>query len=809
NYILRKFQEFETQSSGGIEPSFFVFSGNACGIPNNAHNNVLATVNGTFSPERFFIAIGHMDTRTIDNCDNTATANCANDDGSGTVTSMEMARVLSNYSQFIESSMIFMAVTGEEQSLMGSTVYANWALQNNMRIDGMITNDIVGGIEGCVDPSCPTGKFIVDSSSVRHFSGGTPLSTSRQLSRYMKLKAEQYVTDVDWKVNLIPFIDRPGRGGDHIPFFNNGYAAVRFTEAHEFGDGSGGNGHQHNGTDSIQYVNFNYITRIVKTNLAGLAILAMAPETPQSPLHANNVGNGTDLVLDWEKTNSEPDFGGYRIAVRYADSLFYDQIINVGNVNEFTITGLVPEAPIYISHSAIDTSGNESIFSSEILVLPSTIPGQPHGFNSTSTQTGIQLTWVANTELDLGGYKITRENPSVPTVQFDLDSTAVSFFDNTADPHILYNYSIQAVDIENNLSTPSGFVPGQLATHDSGILVLDVSKDGPGISPLLPSDLQVDSYYHELLDNFNVALEWDVADSLEIDLRINDAVMAPFSTVIVHSDVRLPTNKISGDTTSLKEYIVNGGNILFSGWQLLESITDLPGSVNVFSPGDFVHDNLKIDTVRVADTDDFNGADPQVSGYVSVTVDSVKLPNFGGDLISMEVFGFLESDPNTDLLYTYRSSDQPPSQFDGKPVGIFYNSTNNKIILIDFPLYYMIQSEAEQLITKALTDFGEVMGIEDDGNENEIVPNDFKLHQNYPNPFNPVTTIKFDLPKAVNVSLKIYNTIGEQLAVLIDNELEAGSHQVEFDASHLSSGIYFYEFRADEFIQTKKMILMK
>ena len=809
NFIFQKFQDFQTQSNGAVKPSFFVFSGTVCGVLNNSHKNVLATIIGTSSSERYFIASGHMDSRTIDNCNNTGSAPGANDDGSGSVTTMEIARILSGYSQHMESSVILMTVTGEEQSLVGSTAYANWALQNNMRIDGMITNDIVGGIKGCINPSCPTGQFIIDSTSVRHFSGGSSISSSRQLTRYLKLKAEQYVTDVDWTVNLIPALDRPGRGGDHIPFFNNGYAAVRFTEAHEFGDGSGGNGHQHNGTDSMQYVNINYVIRIVKTNLAGLASLAMAPETPQSQLTVTNVGNGTKLLLEWEKTNSEPDFGGYRIATRYPDSLFYDQIVNVGNVNIFNLTGLVQEQQIYISYSAMDTSGNESIFSQEILVLPSQIPEPPHGFNATSMQTGVTLNWIKSSELDLAGYRITREDTSNPPVEFNLDSSAVSFFDNTVNPHTLYNYKIQSFDNENNFSIPSYFVLGQLATHDSGILVLDASKDGPGISPLLPSDEQVDSYYQDLLEQFNLHAQWDIADSLQQDARISDAIMAPHSTVIVHSDVRLPTNKISGDTISLKKYMQNGGNVLFSGWKLIESISDLQGSVLLFSLGDFIYDQLKIDTVRLADTDDFRGADSQVSGYPSITVDSVKIPNFGGDLIGMEVFSYLESDPELHLLYTYRSSIQPPSQFHGQPVGILYNSPNNKIVLIDFPLYYMIESEAKQLVTKALLDFGEVTGIYEGENINEFVPNEFMLYQNYPNPFNPVTTIKFDLPVPAKTTLQIYNAIGEQLFVLIDQELEAGSHQIEIDASELSSGIYFYKFKAGSFSETKKMILLK
>ena len=85
----------------------------------------------------------------------------------------------------------------------------------------------------------------------------------------------------------------------------------------------------------------------------------------------------------------------------------------------------------------------------------------------------------------------------------------------------------------------------------------------------------------------------------------------------------------------------------------------------------------------------------------------------------------------------------------------------------------------------------------------------YNLEQNYPNPFNPVTKIKFGVPITAIVSLSIYNVIGEQLAVLIDKEFDAGIYEIDFDASNLPSGIYFYKLHAAEFIQTKKMILIK
>ena len=89
------------------------------------------------------------------------------------------------------------------------------------------------------------------------------------------------------------------------------------------------------------------------------------------------------------------------------------------------------------------------------------------------------------------------------------------------------------------------------------------------------------------------------------------------------------------------------------------------------------------------------------------------------------------------------------------------------------------------------------------------IPKIFSLHQNYPNPFNPNTMINFAIPKSSHVYLKVYDLLGQEKATLVNKELSAGYHNVSFDGSTLPSGIYFYRIQAGDFIQTKKMILMK
>jgi len=97
-------------------------------------------------------------------------------------------------------------------------------------------------------------------------------------------------------------------------------------------------------------------------------------------------------------------------------------------------------------------------------------------------------------------------------------------------------------------------------------------------------------------------------------------------------------------------------------------------------------------------------------------------------------------------------------------------------------------------------------GIRSQGNE---IPEEFALWQNYPNPFNPSTTIRFSLPQRSHVTLKVFDVLGREVATLVDRELSAGEHAVVFDAKALSSGVYFYRLQAGNFVEQKKMVVVK
>src|SRR5829696_3484568 len=203
--------------------------------------NVVATLKGSQpeSADRIYVVSGHYDSMCNSPTDAKCDAPGANDDASGTAAVLEMARVMAKYE--FDATIVFMAVAGEEQSLLGSTHFAEQAKQKNWNVDAMFTNDIVGNTLG--------GNGVRDRSTIRVFSEGVPTnetpaeanirrsvggendSPSRQLARFIKEVSDRSVPNM--KVLMVYRRDRYGRGGDHIPFLECGYPAVRFTEMNE------------------------------------------------------------------------------------------------------------------------------------------------------------------------------------------------------------------------------------------------------------------------------------------------------------------------------------------------------------------------------------------------------------------------------------------------------------------------------------------------------------------------------------------------------------------------------------------------
>ena len=349
--------------------------------------NVVATLKGSQpeATERMYVVSGHYDSMCNSPTDAKCDAPGANDDASGTAAVLEMARVMAKFE--FDATIVFMAVAGEEQSLLGSTHFAEQAKQKNWNIDGMFTNDIIGNTLG--------GNGVRNRNTVRVFSEGVPTSEtpaeantrrsvggendspSRQLARFIKEQTEAFVPQMN--VMMVYRRDRYGRGGDHIPFLERGYPAVRFTETNEEFRHQHQNVRVENGVqygDLPQFVDFAYVANVARVNAASLAMLANAPSRPKGVTIVSRLSDDTELR--WEP-NKEPDLYGYEIVWRQTWAAEWGGVRAVGNVTSFTLKGMSKDN-YFFGVRTVDKEGNRSP-----VTFPRPVRNQPADRSTTSS----------------------------------------------------------------------------------------------------------------------------------------------------------------------------------------------------------------------------------------------------------------------------------------------------------------------------------------------------------------------------------------------------------------------------------------
>ena len=312
--------------------------------------NVVATIRGTADPDRVYIASGHYDSINSGVMDAVGDAPGANDDASGTALIIELARVLSQYP--LEATVVLAAVAGEEQGLLGARGLAETAFEQKWNIEGMITNDIVGGIEG--------GSGAIDNRTVRVFSAnqqGTGDSTSRHWARFIRDAARTHLPRA--RARLVYRLDRFGRGGDHRPFFERGFPAARFTEAAENYARQHQNVRTEGGVkygDTPEHVSGDYLRLVASLNAAALVSAACAPAAPRNVRVQGALSDDTSLV--WE-ADSAADLAGYELLIRETTADEWEKVIPLGKVSSYTLKGVTIDNHFF-GVRAVDTAGNRS-----------------------------------------------------------------------------------------------------------------------------------------------------------------------------------------------------------------------------------------------------------------------------------------------------------------------------------------------------------------------------------------------------------------------------------------------------------------
>ncbi|HEY2722951.1 MAG TPA: M28 family metallopeptidase [Chitinophagaceae bacterium] len=336
-WVLHRFNEFAKQSSGRLTAFIDTTTYKKDGRRVDRDiilGNVVATLKGTDpADDRVFIISGHLDNMRSNVMDSTGDAPGADDDGSGTSAVMECARVMSKYS--FPATIIFVAVSGEEQGLLGSTYMAEKAKKENWNIEGVLNNDIMGS-----NNSSETN--IINNTRIRVFSEAFAMSDtgraalnirnlglendgkSRQLARYVKEVGERYVDNLE--VVMIYRNDRFLRGGDHLPYVQRGYTAVRITEMDEnyyrqHQDVRTENGIQYG--DLPEHVDFEYLRKNTCMNLCNLANLAKSPSMPQEvKMEVRKLTNYTNLSWKIPKTGK---VRGYYVMMRETTSAVWQK----------------------------------------------------------------------------------------------------------------------------------------------------------------------------------------------------------------------------------------------------------------------------------------------------------------------------------------------------------------------------------------------------------------------------------------------------------------------------------------------------
>jgi hypothetical protein len=270
----------------------------------------------------------------------------ANDDGSGTALTLELARVLAGSGTEYDATLVFALWAGEEQGLFGSRLHAQRLAAGKTAVDADFNNDIVGNSHG--------GGGAIDSTSVRIYAQGPEDSDSRSLARYVQRVAAIYVPS--HRVRPMAREDRFNRGSDQASFNLAGFPAVVFREAVE------NFSRQHAANDTIDGVDFRYLAQNARVNAAAAASLALAPPAPSVTGDRNQVliarrPSGYDADLQWQPS---PGAVAYRIYWREAWSNDWQHSLLVGNTTGYTLPNVSIDDFVF-GVAALAAEGSESL----------------------------------------------------------------------------------------------------------------------------------------------------------------------------------------------------------------------------------------------------------------------------------------------------------------------------------------------------------------------------------------------------------------------------------------------------------------
>ncbi|UCE67342.1 MAG: T9SS type A sorting domain-containing protein [Candidatus Zixiibacteriota bacterium] len=555
---------------------------------------------------------------------------------------------------------------------------------------------------------------------------------------------------------------------------------------------------------AIYYANLGF-NRLIHTadSIIGFYQLGYINIPPGPPSNFRVSGWGEDFVaLEWDPVG-RPNLLEYRIyrgtepgvydpqkltPDGFLDSIFVDSSVQ----NNITCYYVILSASIL---------GNEGGYSLEASINTGQ-PQTPTGLTATAANAEVELSWDPNPEPDIYGYIMHRSEEQEEFTIIDTSLTN-AFTDFGLTNGFEYCYFITAIDTFQNISFDSDTVSASPMGLDSGILLINSNSDNPQYN--LDYDSMV-VFYENILENYTHTI-------------INHGIthlneLAPYSTVIFAKECILYSYfyLLSNEDIYIR-YLEAGGNLILAGSRHLAPTPSYRGLLE-FDSLDFRYKYLNLAGAEYPDiiyNTEFTGANSAAPDFDDFMLDSLRTGRivFPPDLPDGRLNGIGALIPNdsSEVIYTYVAVNPDTSNYHGRPIAMVHQTDTYNTAALEFPSYYVEEPISYQILHQILNDFGEIpTGIDD---SQILLPGSTQLMWNYPNPFNNATALKYNLSQAGNVSITIYNILGQEVARLLNDYQNPGAKTITWNAASLSSGIYFARMKTEDYSGSIKLLLLK